>query len=365
MTSFSEFKDPEIAKRLVERISKYKKPAVLMEFCGSHTAAILRYGIRQLVPSTIKLLSGPGCPVCVTANVDIDKAIAIAKLPNVIMTSFGDMLRVPGSYESLQDARAMGADVRIVYSSLDALEIAKSNPDKEVVFMGVGFETTAPTIAASVEIASVQNIKNYSVFSLAKTCPPVMEAILAAGEVKLDGIICPGHVTTIIGTKPYSFIPKNYHIACAVSGFEAVDILQAIDMIMEQIENGSPKMEIAYTRGSSAGGNVNAVNLIDRIFDHKDVTWRGVGLVPESGLKIKDKYKQYDAEQKFDVDPGPLREHKGCICGEILRGVKTPFDCPLFGKVCTPVKPVGPCMVSGEGACASYFQYGRGDKWTN
>ncbi|MDD4858625.1 MAG: hydrogenase formation protein HypD [Dehalococcoidales bacterium] len=355
-----EFRDPELAKKLVERIHRNStKPAKLMEFCGGHTVAIFKHGIRQLLPPHIEMLSGPGCPVCVTASADLDRAIVLARLPNVIITSFGDMLRVPGSYSSLQTAKAEGADVRIVYSTQDALEIARQNPQKSIIFIGIGFETTAPTIAASILQAEQENINNYYVLSLHKVCPPIMRALLARGEIRINGIIAPGHVSAIIGAHPYHFIPEEYRIACAISGFEPLDILLAVDRLVMQIENNKPEVEIAYRRGVKPEGNPQALKLMDTVFETGEANWRGVGTVPGSGLNIREKYARFDAGCKFTVDPGIPREPPGCLCGSILRGVSQPPDCKLFRTVCTPQRPVGPCMVSSEGSCAAYYDYGE------
>ena len=362
MKFVEEYRDPELGKKLLDRIHRRShKPARLMEFCGGHTVAIFKYGLRQLLPPNIEMLSGPGCPVCVTTSADLDKAIALGHMPGVIITSFGDMIRVPGSRSSLQQARAAGADVRIVYSAQDALAIARDNPAKSVVFIGIGFETTAPTIAASVLQAEKEKIKNYYVLSLHKICPPIMKAILDLGEVRLDGIICPGHVSAIIGSRPYQFLADDYHIACAVSGFEPVDILLAVDLLVEQIENGRPQVEIAYRRGVKPEGNPSALRLMDSVFDIGDADWRGIGIVPASGLQFKKQYEQFDAARHFDIKTSPTREPKGCICGAVLRGVSTPNDCKLFHAACTPEHPVGPCMVSSEGSCATYYQYGESD----
>jgi hydrogenase expression/formation protein HypD len=358
----NEYRDPELGKKLLERIrNRSRKPTRLMEFCGGHTVAILKHGLRQLLPANIQMLSGPGCPVCVTAAADLDKAIALGHLPGVIIASFGDMVRVPGSRASLQQARGEGADVRIVYSAQDALTIARDNPDKSVVFIGIGFETTAPTIAASILQAEQEKIKNYYVLSLHKVCPPIMKAILDLGEVRLDGIICPGHVSAIIGSRPYQFIAADYHIACAVSGFEPVDILLAVDRLVEQIESGRPQVEIAYRRGVRPEGNTTALRLMETVFEIGVANWRGIGAVPASGLQLKVKYQQFDAEKNFTIDTGPAHEPKGCICGAILRGVSTPKECKLFHRTCTPEHPVGPCMVSAEGSCAAYYQYEGGN----
>ena len=358
MRFVNEYRDPELAKKLLNRIHQQSRKRVrLMEFCGGHTVAIFKHGLRQLLPDNIEMLSGPGCPVCVTATADLDKAIALAKLPDTIVTSFGDMVRVPGSTSSLQQAKAEGADIRIVYSTQDALTIARENPDKSVIFIGIGFETTAPTVAASILQAAQEKINNYNILSLHKICPPIMKALLDMGEVKIDGIICPGHVSTIIGSHPYDFIAENYGIACAVSGFEPVDILLAVDMLVEQIENEDPKVENAYGRGVKPEGNLPALKLMDTIFETGDANWRGIGMVPSSGLRLKPDYERFDADKAFDIDPGPTVEPKGCICGSILRGTATPPECSLFRKTCTPERPVGPCMVSSEGSCATYFHY--------
>jgi hydrogenase expression/formation protein HypD len=358
MKYVQEFRDTELAKKLLERIHRRsKKPARLMEFCGGHTVAIFKYGLRQLLPSNIEMLSGPGCPVCVTAAGDLDRAIALGGLPGVIIASFGDMVRVPGSRASLQQARAAGADVRVVYSARDAVAIARENPARKVVFIGIGFETTAPTVAASVIQAERENLPNYYILSLHKTCPPIMKAILDLGEVRLDGIICPGHVSAIIGTRPYEFLARDYRIACAVSGFEPLDILLAVDRLVEQIESGEPKVENPYSRGVRPEGNPAALKLMDEVFETGEADWRGIGSVPASGLQLREKYARFDAERNFDIDAGPAAEPKGCICGAVLRGVSTPRDCRLFRAACTPESPIGPCMVSAEGSCAAYFQY--------
>jgi hydrogenase expression/formation protein HypD len=295
-----EYQDSELAKRLAERIANCStRPIRLMEFCGGHTHAIMKYGIRQLVPKTIEMLSGPGCPVCVTAISDLDKAIALAHLPDVITTTFGDMMRVPGSYSSLQRAKAEGADVRIVYSTLDAIEIAKANPQKSVIFIGIGFETTAPTIAASILKAQREKTENFHVLSLNKLTPPVMKALLDSGEVKLDGIICPGHVSVIIGSHPYEFIPTNHGVSCVVSGFEPLDILLCVDKLVQQIESHEPKVEIAYARGVKPEGNKKALQLMEEVFEVGEANWRGVGIVPQSGLKIRRKYERFDVDKIF------------------------------------------------------------------
>jgi hydrogenase expression/formation protein HypD len=329
-----------------------------MEFCGGHTVTIFRYGIRQLLPKTIDMVSGPGCPICVTANADLDKAIALSQVPGVIIATFGDMLRVPGSSSSLQEAKAGGGDVRTVYSTMDALKIAGDNPDKSIVFLGIGFETTAPTIAASILQAEEKKIKNYYVLSLHKLCPPVIRALLDRGEVKLHGLICPGHVSAIIGSHPWEFIARDYTVPCVISGFEVLDILQSVSMLVSQVESGRSQVEIAYRRGVRPEGNRQALKLMEQVFEPCPAQWRGMGEVQGSGLKLRKKYQRFDAELAFDVKPGPTSEPAGCLCGDILRGVKTPADCPLFGKVCTPENPVGPCMVSAEGSCSAYYLYG-------
>ena len=361
MRFISEFRRSELAEGLISQIQrKSKTPVRFMEFCGGHTVTIFRYGIRQVLPATIDMVSGPGCPICVTANADLDKAIALSQIPGVIIATFGDMLKVPGSHSSLQQVKADGADVHTVYSTMDALKIAEDNPANSVVFLGIGFETTAPTIAASILQAVEKRIRNYYVLSLHKLCPPVIRALLDSGEVKLEGLICPGHVSAIIGSHPWEFIARDYGIPCVVSGFEPLDILQSVDMLVTQVENGESRVEIAYRRGVRPEGNQQALRLMEQVFEPCPAQWRGIGEVPDSGLKLREEYQHFDAEFAFDIAPGPTYEPVGCICGDILRGVKTPADCPLFGKACTPQYPVGPCMVSSEGSCSAYYLYGGG-----
>lgn len=355
----SEFREGRLAQGLIARIKRTSHtPVKFMEFCGSHTVSIFRYGIRQVLPETVTTLSGPGCPICVTANVDLDKAIAVARIPNVIVASFGDVLRVPGSYTSLQAVRAEGGDVRVIYSAMDAIKIAEDNPDKKVVLLGIGFETTAPTIAASILQAEEKGLSNFSVLSWHKLSPPAMKALLDSGDVALDGLICPGHVSIITGAQAWDFIARDYGIPCVVAGFEPLDILQCVYMLVAQVESGVAKVEIAYSRGVQQQGNPTALQLMERVFEPCPAQWRGMGTIPESGLKLRSEYQQFDTEWVFDIDPGPTREPEGCICGAVLRGVSTPVDCPLFGKVCTPENPVGACMVSSEGSCFTYYLYG-------
>jgi len=361
MRFIDEYRDAELGKRLVDKIHRSSKKRVrFMEFCGGHTVSIFKHGIRQLLPKTVEMLSGPGCPVCVTANQDLDKVIALSRLPGVIITTFGDLLRVPGSYSSLQQARAEGSDIRVVYSALEALDIARENPGRRVIFVGIGFETTAPGIAASVLQAEQENLKNYYVLSLHKLTPPVIKALLDSGETRIDGIVCPGHVSTIIGSRPYEFIPGDYGVGCVVAGFEPVDILLCISMLVEQIESGQPKVEIAYRRAVRPWGNQPALRLLEKVFDTCPAVWRGIGSVPGSGLKLKQEYQAFDAERAFDISLEQSREPAGCLCGDILRGVKVPLDCRLFKVACTPEHPIGPCMVSSEGTCAAYYHYGEG-----
>jgi hydrogenase expression/formation protein HypD len=360
MKYIDEFRDPALARKLLARIENRSTQVVrLMEFCGGHTHAIMRYGLRTLLPDTVDLRSGPGCPVCVTANADLDRAIALAQVPDLILTTFGDMVRVPGSTQSLQDAKASGADVRMVYSTLDALDIARQNPTRPIVFLGVGFETTAPTIAAAILQAAAEELKNFSVLSLHKLTPPATRAILDSGEIALNGIIGPGHVTTIIGSGAWEFLPADYGMPVAVAGFEPLDMLRAVADLVDMIEDGQPAVANTYARSVSRQGNPAAMRIMDQVFEISAAEWRGLGLVPASGLGLRSEYARFDAARLFEVDPGPTVEHRGCLCGDVLRGTVTPPDCPLFGRACTPARPIGPCMVSGEGACAAYHQFGQ------
>lgn len=359
MKFVDEFRNSELAQGLMRSIlQRSTRQTRFMEFCGGHTVTIMKHGIRQLLPPTIQMLSGPGCPVCVTDNHDLDKAIALAHVPGVILTTFGDMLKIPGSRSSLQEAKADGADVRVVYSTLDALRIGRDNPGRPVVFLGIGFETTAPTVAASVLRADEEGMRNYHVLSLHKLCPPVIQALLDSGDIGLHGLICPGHVSAIIGSRSWESISRDYGIPCVVSGFEPLDVLQCIYMLVSQVERSESKVEIAYRRGVTPDGNRRALELMYQVFEPCPARWRGLGQVPATGLRFRKAYQRFDAELAFDFDPGPTLEPDGCICGQILRAVKTPRDCQLFGKFCTPASPVGPCMVSSEGSCAAYYLYG-------
>lgn len=358
-----EYRDPQLAKSLLEAIRRFPlsdRTYKLMEICGTHTVAIFRLGLRSLLPAKIELISGPGCPVCVTASEDIDRAIWLAKQNEVIITTFGDLMRVPGSTSSLSRERSEGADVRIVYASFDAVKIAKENPQKEVVFLGIGFETTAPTVAAAIMQAARENVNNFSVFSAHKLLPPAMEALLDSDDLRLDGFICPGHVSTIIGAAAYEKVVERHRVPCVVTGFEPLDLLQGIHMLMELLTEGRAEVLNQYRRAVNWDGNAAARKLMDGIFEPADATWRGLGLIPSSGLKIRPKWQRYDATSRFSMPVIEVKEHPGCKCGEVLRGILTPPQCSLFRKVCSPQTPMGPCMVSSEGTCGAYFRYHHG-----
>ncbi len=363
MRFIDELRDSAAGQALTARIQKKKTPPVnLMEVCGTHTVAIFKHGIHQLLPDKVNMLSGPGCPVCVTPNADIDKGITLAQNAGVVLATFGDMMKVPGSYSSLHQVRAAGADIRVVYSVLDALRIAEDNPHKSVVFFGVGFETTAPTTASAILEAERLGIDNFFFLSVHKLVPPAMRALLDCDEVHINGFICPGHVSTIIGSAPYEFIPREYGIPCVIAGFEPLDILQAIDMLLEQISAEKPRVDIQYRRAVRKEGNPTALKYLSTVFEVTDTCWRGLGIIPESGLKLAQQYKRFDAERAFKIVTRPVKEAPGCRCGDILRGVSTPQECHLFAKACTPQHPVGPCMVSTEGTCSAWYLYGQEDK---
>jgi hydrogenase expression/formation protein HypD len=340
-----------IRERLGER------SATLMEVCGTHTVAIFRYGIKSLLPPALKILSGPGCPVCVTPNRTIDTAIALSRQPRTIIATFGDMMKVPGSSSSLLKEKANGADVRVVFSPLDALDIAKDNPQRNVIFLAIGFETTAPAIAAAVEEARRRELSRFYILCANKILPPALRAIASSGELHLQGLICPGHVSVITGTKIYEFLARDHGIPCVVAGFEPVDILQAILALVEMIGAGEARVVNKYERVVSKEGNPIAQALMRKIFETADSVWRGMGIIPNSGLKLRDEFAAFDAEKQIPVEVEETREHPECICGEVLRGVKTPADCALFRRVCTPESPVGACMVSSEGNCAAFYKY--------
>jgi len=353
-----EYRDSEISQSLIKKIKSIStKDVRLMEVCGTHTVSIFRSGIRSVLPQTISLLSGPGCPVCVTDQGEIDAFIELARQEDVIIATFGDLMRVPGTKSSLQKESAAGRDIRVVYSTFDALEIAGKNPTKKVVFLGVGFETTAPTIAAAILSAAQTGVSNFSVISAHKLVPPALEALMAAEQININGFILPGHVSVIIGFNAYRPFFDRHRIPCVVAGFEPTDILQAITLLVEMLEAGRPALDNAYPRAVTAEGNTKAQQILEEIFEPADACWRGIGVIPLSGLRIREKYAAHDAQKLFDVQVPDARTPKGCACGEILIGAKTPPECALYKKVCTPMDPVGPCMVSTEGTCAAYYKY--------
>lgn len=370
MKYVDEFRNPEKAQGLqkeiaqlslqISRNSHKNKHLKIMEVCGGHTHAIFKYGIEEILPDNIELIHGPGCPVCVMPKGRVDDAIALCQNQQIIFTTFGDAMRVPGSKTSLLQAKAEGADIRMVYSPLDSLKIAKENPEKEIVFFGLGFETTAPSTAFTILQAAAENIRNFSLFSNHVLVIPALEALLANPDLQLDGFVGPGHVSMVIGTDPYEFIPERYHKPIVISGFEPLDIFQSIWMLLKQIEENRCEVENQYNRLVEKGGNQNAIQAMNQVFTVREkFEWRGLGEIPNSGLKIRPEYAQFDAEAKFIIPNLKVPDHKACQCGEILKGVLKPWECKVFGTACTPETPIGTCMVSSEGACAAYYKYGR------
>jgi hydrogenase expression/formation protein HypD len=349
--------DQAYLQKLLKEIQQENKQYALMEVCGTHTMAIAKSGVRELVPPNLRLLSGPGCPVCVTAQGDIDAVIEMVKHPDITLLTFGDMMRVPGTNSSLQEERSQGADIRVVYSPLDALAAASQMPEREIVFLGIGFETTAPTVGVTIQEAARDKTDNFSVLSLHKVVPPALQVIFADPDLKVDGLICPGHVVAVTGIEPYLELAEKAHKPMVVTGFETRDILEGIVMLLRQLNQKQAKVEIQYRRVVKPEGNLVAQQTLEDVFEPNDCRWRGLGLIPQSGLKIRPKYQLYDARIKFKVPDFEDIPIKGCACGEVLTGKITPRECALFGKGCTPLKPIGPCMVSQEGACAAYYRY--------
>jgi len=346
-------------EELVEFLNKNKpgRSINIMEVCGTHTMAISRYGLRQLIPENINLISGPGCPVCVTPIGDIDWVIEIARQYDVSIFTFGDLFRVPGTESSLYNEKSKGKDINICYSPADVLNFAKNNPDKKVIFIAIGFETTIPLTSVIVKKAYKEKTSNFYIYNTHKLVPEALELLLLDKEVKIDAFLCPGHVSAIIGSKPYDFIADDYHIPCVISGFEPMDILESIGLITLQIKEGISKVEIQYKRVVREEGNPTALKSIYDVFDKSDSVWRGLGNIPGSGLKLKKKFLKFDAKTFFPVKRIKSREPAGCECGSVLKGIKKPAECRLFSKICKPENPIGPCMVSSEGACAAYYNY--------
>ncbi len=367
MIDLDGFRSGSGARSLIERIrALVDEPVALMEVCGTHTVAISRFGLRSVLPEDLRLLSGPGCPVCVTPLSEIDRAIAVAEKPGVVLTTFGDMMRVPGSRSSLEEAKSEGADVRILYSPIEALDIAEANPGREVVFVGVGFETTSPTIAATVLDAERRGICNFSVLPFFKRVPPALDMLVRLPERALDGFICPGHVSAIIGSGAYEEVARDHNMPCVVVGFEALDILAGIVMLLEQVRairrnGGRACVQTEYCRAVTLEGNRAAQGVMAEALQVCDAEWREIGIIEESGYQLSERLRAYDTRERIPVDIGEPKPRGGCICGEIMLGLKLPTDCPSFGTACTPRDPVGPCMVSTEGACAAFYKYDRCD----
>lgn len=358
MKYIKEYRDPELVEQYLEEIKKtVTQPWKIMEVCGGQTHSLVKNGIIQMLPDEIEMIHGPGCPVCVTPLHLIDKAVHLAQRKDVILCSFGDMLRVPGSEISLLEAKARGADVRILYSPLEAVTLAKNNPDKEVIFFAVGFETTAPANALSVLHAAQGDVKNYSILASHVLVPPAIKAVLEDDTTTIQGFLAAGHVCTIMGITEYAPLSAAYNVPIVVTGFEPVDIMQGILMTVKQLEAGKSNLENQYSRVVKTEGNPNAIDVIHQVFEVADQEWRGIGTIPQSGYQVKAAFAEYDANKKFDIDIAKSTESKECIAGEILKGVKKPHQCPHFGKKCTPQNPLGAPMVSSEGACAAYYHF--------
>ena len=371
MKYVDEFRDPDMARSLLREIERLvakidvcrHRPLALMEVCGGHTHAIFKFGIETMLPDAIELVHGPGCPVCVLPMGRVDDCIALAETPGVIFTTFGDAMRVPGSKKSLMQAKAEGADVCMVYSPLDALALARQNPEKEIVFFGLGFETTMPSTALTILQAEREAIGNFSLFCNHITIIPTIKAILDSPEMQLDGFLGPGHVSMVIGTRPYRFICEHYRRPMAIAGFEPLDVLQSVWMVLKQIAEGRCEIENQYNRVVPEGGNRAALSAVARVFELREFfEWRGLGSIDHSGVRARPAYARYDAERKFSLPAVRIADPKSCQCGEVLKGVIKPWECKVFGNACTPEKPLGALMVSSEGACAAYYQFGDIDK---
>jgi hydrogenase expression/formation protein HypD len=358
-----EFRDPELGRVLAAEIVSLVEPGrrlKVMEVCGGHTHSIYKYGIDDLLPDEVELVHGPGCPVCVIPMGRVDDGIALARIPEVIFTCFGDMLRVPGSQGSLLEAKAEGADVRMVYSPLDALRIARQNPDREVVFFAIGFETTAPSTALTLRRARAEGVKNFSCMCNHVTIVPPLRALLDSPDLRLDGFVGPGHVATVVGARPFEFIPADYGKPVVISGFEPLDVLQSVQMILRQLAEGRCQVENQYSRVVPYDGNVAALEVMAEVFELRPhFEWRGLGFISQSALALSDAYADLDAERRYAVPGVRVADPKACQCGEVLKGVIKPWECKVFGTACTPERPIGTCMVSPEGACAAYYNYGR------
>lgn len=370
MKYVDEFRDPAKAKALFGEIGALarridickRRPLQIMEVCGGHTHSIFRYGLEAMLPDEIELVHGPGCPVCVLPMGRVDDCVALAELPGVIFATFGDAMRVPGSKKSLAQAKADGADVRMVYSPLDALQLARDNPDRDVIFFGLGFETTMPSTALTVLQAEAEGIENFSLFCNHITIIPTIKAILDSPDLRIDGFIGPGHVSMVIGNRPYDFIPQLYGRAVVISGFEPLDILQSIWMLLMQFAEGRCEVENQYARIVPGDGNRAALEAVARVFELREFfEWRGLGSIDRSGVRVREAYARFDAERKFPVPHLKVADPEACQCGDVLKGVIKPWQCKVFGSACTPQTPVGALMVSSEGACAAYYNYGRID----
>lgn len=358
MEILKEIRSPRISQKLLERINKKLDVNIsIMEVCGTHTNSILKSGIKELLPDNIRLISGPGCPVCVTPQGYIDTAIEISKRRDIIITTFGDLMRVPGSTSTLNREKAVGSDIRVVYSPLDSLKIAEDNKDKKVVFLSIGFETTAPIIALSISLATKRNINNYFILNALKTMPEAMSSLILNPQVKVDGFLCPGHVATITGEDDFKEIALSYKIPMVIAGFEVNDILSAILELIYMKENSSFEVRNLYSRLVKSEGNVEALKILYNIFEKGDSSWRGLGKIHNAGLKLKSKYRSFDILDKLDIQMIEEESNRGCSCGEILMGIKEPQECKLFKTVCTPLNPIGACMVSEEGACSAFYKY--------
>lgn len=358
MKPLQDWRDSGIINKLTERIRALSgdRAIRIMEVCGGHTAAIYRFGLHKLLPRNVQFVHGPGCPVCVTANDFLDRAIALSGHPDITIATFGDLIRVPGSTRSLQDARAAGADVQVFYSSADALDYARANPQSLVVFLAIGFETTACTLAATLALAVAQHVKNFRMLSSMKTMPEALRILLSSPDNRIDGLILPGHVTTVTGVEPFRFIAEELNIPCVVSGFEPLDLVESALKLSVQLADGRSEIENQYTRVARLAGNAKARELMERMLQPVAMRWRGFGELPHSGLAIRDEFSEWDAAL-IATDVEPMQEHAGCRCGDVLQGKLQPVECPLFGTACTPEQPRGACMVSAEGACAAVYHF--------